>query len=407
MGANGNAAVPNATSSSSSSSLLENNNNNNNNRQGDGDGGSDGGSVNKLFVGGLPQDITDTEFREFFGKFGDIRESVVKFDPQNGLPRGFGFITFVDPDIASFVTKLGDKCEGYGRLVMRGKTCEIKSHRENRNKLFVGGLPLDITNLELRDFFQQFGVVIDSIVMVRKDTNIPRGFFFVTFADPDVTDFVLKMRDNHGSTRDGIGQIVMRGTVCEIKVYDSHSDGHNDDAHPSSSAGGGTGKRSRENEGNNSSGRGSFHTMKVTTNVHDMNEQERLPHDYELPRAITEYRSSTDVVCFSDRNKETSFPYSAVRKVYFCNLLFGSRYYCHEMEQEKRKQESESDSSGNQYQHEQDYHRRPVVHRDDPMVIVSSSSARCHGGTHYMPHLWWCTPQGKMLGSPNECTFTS
>jgi len=126
--------------------------------------------------------------------------------------------------------------------------------------------------------------------------------------------------------------------------------------------------------------------MKVTTNVHDMNEQERLPHDYALPRTITDYRSSTDIVCFSDQNKETSFPYSAVRKVYFWNLLFGSGYYCHELEQEKRKQESDSsESGGNQYQHEQDYHRRPVVHRDDPMVVVSSSSSaaaagltRCH-----------------------------
>jgi RNA recognition motif-containing protein len=348
--------------------------------------------------------ISEPEFREFFAQFGELQDATVKFDQNTGLPRGFGFVTYIDPEIATFVTKLGDKREGYGRLVMRGKTCEIKAHKENRNKLFVGGLPMDITNNELRDFFQQFGTVVDSIVMVHKENNVPRGFGFVTFAEPDVTDFVLQMRDNnYGSNRDGIGRIVMRGKVCEIKVYNS-KEGH--PPLPSSSSQ----KRLRDNDDNFSGG--GPKTMKVTTNVHDM--KERLPQDFNLPLAIKEYTSSTDIVCFSD-DKETSFPYSAVRKVYFWKLLSGSGYYCPEMEQEKK------EGGG-----DQGYRRRE--HRDqnydDPMmvtgvgggndVVAGALSCPICGGPHRKEKCWddpknghlrppgWVSRKGINLGNTHD-----
>jgi RNA-binding protein Musashi len=48
----------------------------------------------KLFVGGLPQPITDFEFKEFFAQFGEIEDSVVLYDRETGKARGFGFVTF-------------------------------------------------------------------------------------------------------------------------------------------------------------------------------------------------------------------------------------------------------------------------------------------------------------------------
>ncbi|EYU40570.1 hypothetical protein ABFS82_05G090200 [Erythranthe guttata] len=48
----------------------------------------------KIFVGGLSANLTDDEFRTYFGKFGRITDVVVMHDNMTHRPRGFGFITF-------------------------------------------------------------------------------------------------------------------------------------------------------------------------------------------------------------------------------------------------------------------------------------------------------------------------
>ena len=52
----------------------------------------------KVFVGGLPNDINEEIFKEFFQQFGDVEDSIVMMDRDTGKPRGFGFITFVDEE---------------------------------------------------------------------------------------------------------------------------------------------------------------------------------------------------------------------------------------------------------------------------------------------------------------------
>eukprot|EP00358_Blepharisma_japonicum_P004050 CAMPEP_0202945522 /NCGR_PEP_ID=MMETSP1395-20130829/6566_1 /ASSEMBLY_ACC=CAM_ASM_000871 /TAXON_ID=5961 /ORGANISM="Blepharisma japonicum, Strain Stock R1072" /LENGTH=226 /DNA_ID=CAMNT_0049645645 /DNA_START=143 /DNA_END=823 /DNA_ORIENTATION=- len=52
----------------------------------------------KVFVGGLPPDVTQEIFNCFFEQFGQIEDSVVMFDRETGRPRGFGFITFTNEE---------------------------------------------------------------------------------------------------------------------------------------------------------------------------------------------------------------------------------------------------------------------------------------------------------------------
>lgn len=81
----------------------------------------------KLFVGGLPTDITQQEFEEFFSQFGELHKAVVMFDRETGRSRGFGFVTYVDPETSKSLLCMGDHEDGVGRIVMRGtKTCEVK-----------------------------------------------------------------------------------------------------------------------------------------------------------------------------------------------------------------------------------------------------------------------------------------
>eukprot|EP00359_Climacostomum_virens_P001324 CAMPEP_0204899112 /NCGR_PEP_ID=MMETSP1397-20131031/1666_1 /ASSEMBLY_ACC=CAM_ASM_000891 /TAXON_ID=49980 /ORGANISM="Climacostomum Climacostomum virens, Strain Stock W-24" /LENGTH=159 /DNA_ID=CAMNT_0052067029 /DNA_START=372 /DNA_END=851 /DNA_ORIENTATION=+ len=77
-------------------------------------------SSKKMFVGGLPQDITEAEFKEFFGQYGEIEDSVVIYDRETGRARGFGFVTFARQESL-------DACISQpGKHIIRGKWVEVK-----------------------------------------------------------------------------------------------------------------------------------------------------------------------------------------------------------------------------------------------------------------------------------------
>ena len=52
----------------------------------------------KLFVGGLPQEVSEEELNEHFGQFGEIESVNLKTDPNTGRSRGFCFVVYKDID---------------------------------------------------------------------------------------------------------------------------------------------------------------------------------------------------------------------------------------------------------------------------------------------------------------------
>lgn len=62
----------------------------------------------------------------------------------------------------------------------------------DEGKLFVGGIPWDTTEEKLKEYFNQYGDVTQTVIMRDKTTGRPRGFGFVVFADPSVLDAVLQ-----------------------------------------------------------------------------------------------------------------------------------------------------------------------------------------------------------------------
>ncbi|KAM0910964.1 hypothetical protein ACQ4PT_013833 [Festuca glaucescens] len=55
----------------------------------------------KLFVGGLAWETTSERLRRFYEPFGDILEAVVISDRHSGRSKGYGFVTFRDPESAT------------------------------------------------------------------------------------------------------------------------------------------------------------------------------------------------------------------------------------------------------------------------------------------------------------------
>ncbi|KAJ9154124.1 hypothetical protein P3X46_027493 [Hevea brasiliensis] len=65
----------------------------------------------------------------------------------------------------------------------------------DQGKLFIGGISWETTEEKLKDYFAQYGDILQAVVMRDKTTGRPRGFGFVVFADPSILDRVLQ--DKH------------------------------------------------------------------------------------------------------------------------------------------------------------------------------------------------------------------
>lgn len=62
------------------------------------------------------------------------------------------------------------------------------------SKVFVGGLSWETSDQKLRQYFENYGEVVEAFVSYDKNTGRPRGFGFVVFAEPHVADKVVSLQ---------------------------------------------------------------------------------------------------------------------------------------------------------------------------------------------------------------------
>ncbi len=62
-------------------------------------------------------------------------------------------------------------------------------------KMYVGNLPYDVTEVELREAFAAHGEVSEVAVVMDRDSGRPRGFAFVTMADKAGMDAAIEGLD--------------------------------------------------------------------------------------------------------------------------------------------------------------------------------------------------------------------
>lgn len=58
-------------------------------------------------------------------------------------------------------------------------------------KLFIGGISWDTDESKLKEYFGQYGEVVEAMIMRDRATNRARGFGFIVFADPVVAERVV------------------------------------------------------------------------------------------------------------------------------------------------------------------------------------------------------------------------
>jgi len=158
----------------------------------------------KLFIGGLSGKTTAEMLREYFSQYGMISECTVMKDPITRRSRGFGFVTFSDPDsvqnvLSSGPHQLDSKSvdpkpavpKQSGALIPTNPTKPPSNHHSR--KLFVGGLSAATTLEDVKHYFEQYGKVEDAMLLMDRLTQRHRGFAFVTFESESVVERVLEV----------------------------------------------------------------------------------------------------------------------------------------------------------------------------------------------------------------------
>lgn len=85
-----------------------------------GAGGAGGNEPNKVFVGGLPQSVTEDSFRSYFAQYGTVTDCKVMTDKATGVSRGFGFLNMSsEAEVESIMAN-------YDNHMLDGKWIEVK-----------------------------------------------------------------------------------------------------------------------------------------------------------------------------------------------------------------------------------------------------------------------------------------
>ncbi|KAK4801121.1 hypothetical protein SAY86_021608 [Trapa natans] len=176
-----------------------------------------GSNEAKIFVGGLLREVDEDSLRQHFSKYGTVVRAFVVRDRITKYSRGHGFVWFSDPSSAKRALEKID------HLIL-GKAVQVKKpavrcHQQQdpqhppheqvcwvgangydgnngshfrAKKIFVGGLPSNLTLDEFKKFFERFGETTDVVIMLDTLTRKPRGFGFVTFYSEESVEVVMQ-----------------------------------------------------------------------------------------------------------------------------------------------------------------------------------------------------------------------
>ena len=184
-----------------------------------GAGASGGGGV-KLYVGNLSFNTTKDSLFDTFGKFGTVVDAFVAMDRDAGRSKGFGFVTFEDPNSASAakdgtngqeidgrtirVDFAGEKPAGGDRTAPRGSYGAGGGSGAGQQRrgnpactLSITNLPYNVSWQTLKDHFRSAGNVRRADVNTGSDGR-SSGSGVVEYSSPDEAQHAI--RTLHDST---------------------------------------------------------------------------------------------------------------------------------------------------------------------------------------------------------------
>ena len=183
--------------------------------------------------------------KDYFSTFGEVSECTVMRDGATGRSRGFGFLTFRDPRTVNIVMVKEHYLDGkivrlefstskktpfrlcsprtqaekkrqlltsFGEMKIDPKRAIPRDEQERTSKIFVGGVSQEANEQIFKEYFAQYGRVVDATLMMDKDTGRPRGFGFVTFDSEAAVENTLN------------GDLTILGKPIEVKKAQPRGD---------------------------------------------------------------------------------------------------------------------------------------------------------------------------------------
>eukprot|EP00270_Netrium_digitus_P014623 TRINITY_DN49_c0_g1_i1.p1 TRINITY_DN49_c0_g1~~TRINITY_DN49_c0_g1_i1.p1 ORF type:complete len:342 (-),score=56.21 TRINITY_DN49_c0_g1_i1:513-1403(-) len=162
----------------------------------------------KLYVGNLPFNVDSESLAEVFQDAGIVDMVEVMYDRETGRSRGFAFVTMNTEEGAQAAVEKFDGSELGGRSIKVNFPSEKPRSTSTRgprtggfrerssgglsrgggqslaNRLYVGNLSWGMDDSGLEDLFSEFGNVVESKVVIDRETGRSRGFGFVTLSKP-------------------------------------------------------------------------------------------------------------------------------------------------------------------------------------------------------------------------------
>ncbi|XP_062115151.1 polyadenylate-binding protein 7 [Humulus lupulus] len=153
-----------------------------------------------VYVKNLDSSVNEELLREKFSEFGNINSLAIAKN-ESGMPRGFGFVSYDNPDDAKRAveamngSELGSQVLYVGRAQKMVERKQILRHEyeEKRKELimkyknsnvYVKNIDDDVTEEELKEHFSQCGTITSGTLMM-DDKGVSKGFGFVCFSTPE------------------------------------------------------------------------------------------------------------------------------------------------------------------------------------------------------------------------------
>jgi RNA-binding protein Musashi len=114
----------------------------------------DGETYRKLFVGGLSWQTTEDNLQRYFQGLGLIVERVlIMREKASGRSRGFGFVILKHQDMVDKALSLPLQLDG---RKIEAKRAISKRDIEKSHKIFVGGIPMSLTQSDFKKILRKF-----------------------------------------------------------------------------------------------------------------------------------------------------------------------------------------------------------------------------------------------------------
>ncbi|EXJ79636.1 hypothetical protein A1O3_07915 [Capronia epimyces CBS 606.96] len=177
-----------------------------------------------IYIGNLDERVTDALVWELFLQAGRIVNVHLPKDRVTQTHQGYGFVEFTSEEDAEYAARIMNQVRLYGKPIRVNKASADKQKSvEVGAELFIGNLDPMVDERMLYETFGRFGTLVAAPKIARDESNLSKGYGFVSFGDFESSDDAIANMN---------GQYLMNKEVTVQYAYkkDGKGERHGDQA---------------------------------------------------------------------------------------------------------------------------------------------------------------------------------